>query len=261
MKGTEIVEAQVVETSEGALVNYVPEIRRTPEQVKVAIESVEKLVREHMREGIDFGKIPGTPKPTLYKAGAERLARFFGLGAVIEQVRCTEDWEDGFGLYVYRVGIGPITPDGVVPIAWCEGCANSKEKKYARVPLPDAVNTLMKMAQKRAYVGAVLLATNTSDFFTQDLEDMPAEAIQGRASAPVAVDPATADGPGAMKITFGKHSGDTLAEIAESDPQYLHWLSAQFHAKADRDELPEDKKPLAYAVDEVLGGLGADGRK
>lgn len=35
----------------------------------------------------------------------------------------------------------------------------------------DQVNTLQKMAQKRALVGAVLLAVNASEFFTQDLDD------------------------------------------------------------------------------------------
>ena len=43
-----------------------------------------------------------------------------------------------------------------------------------RIPNPDSadiVNTLQKMAQKRALVAAVLVATNCSDAFTQDLED------------------------------------------------------------------------------------------
>ena len=37
--------------------------------------------------------------------------------------------------------------------------------------IADMVNTLQKMAQKRAYVAAVLLATNASEYFTQDIED------------------------------------------------------------------------------------------
>ena len=38
--------------------------------------------------------------------------------------------------------------------------------------IPDLVNTIQKMAQKRAIVGSVLIATNASGFFTQDVEDM-----------------------------------------------------------------------------------------
>ena len=33
-------------------------------------------------------------------------------------------------------------------------------------------NTIQKMAQKRAYVGAILNATGASEFYTQDVEDM-----------------------------------------------------------------------------------------
>ena len=36
----------------------------------------------------------------------------------------------------------------------------------------DVVNTLQKMAQKRAMVAAALIVGNVSDFFTQDLEDL-----------------------------------------------------------------------------------------
>ena len=35
----------------------------------------------------------------------------------------------------------------------------------------DQVNTIDKMAQKRAFVAAILIATNASDYFTQDMED------------------------------------------------------------------------------------------
>ena len=35
----------------------------------------------------------------------------------------------------------------------------------------DQINTVQKMAQKRAYVAATLSATNASDYFTQDVED------------------------------------------------------------------------------------------
>lgn len=47
-------------------------------------------------------------------------------------------------------------------------------QKIGRVPNPDIadqVNTLQKMAQKRALIPVVLIVTNCSDAFTQDLED------------------------------------------------------------------------------------------
>lgn len=48
------------------------------------------------------------------------------------------------------------------------------DQRLYRIPnpdTPDVVNTLQKMAQKRALVAAVLVVTNCSDAFTQDLED------------------------------------------------------------------------------------------
>lgn len=43
--------------------------------------------------------------------------------------------------------------------------------------VPDQANTILKMAQKRALIAAVLLGVNASEFFTQDLEDYPIDII------------------------------------------------------------------------------------
>lgn len=43
----------------------------------------------------------------------------------------------------------------------------------------DIVNTIDKMAQKRALVAATLIAVNASEFFTQDVEDMDFGVIEG----------------------------------------------------------------------------------
>ncbi len=48
-----------------------------------------------------------------------------------------------------------------------------------KVPNPDVadlVNTIDKMAQKRALIAATLIAVNASEFFTQDVEDMAVDA-------------------------------------------------------------------------------------
>jgi hypothetical protein len=69
---------------------------------------------------------------------------------------------------------------------WCNkhkgGCGHGfkaddervTKQETGRKPNPeifDQVNTLLKMAQKRAHVGATINATSASEFFTQDLED------------------------------------------------------------------------------------------
>jgi hypothetical protein len=39
--------------------------------------------------------------------------------------------------------------------------------------IADQVNTLQKMAQKRALIAATLIGVNASEYFTQDLDDLP----------------------------------------------------------------------------------------
>ncbi len=51
-----------------------------------------------------------------------------------------------------------------------------EEQEVDTIPnpdIPDLVNTILKMAQKRAYIQAVSYATGASEFFTQDVEDFP----------------------------------------------------------------------------------------
>ena len=223
-----------------------------------------KFVSELMEEGRDYGIIPGTEKPTLYKPGAEKLATFFGLRKTFDLLDGVQRWDqaDPFFFYRYKVqlwrgdiliaeGIGSansfedryrwrwVSLDKVPPgvnadelekrggrlseydfaieaaetsgqygkPAWHwerfkraidDGSARRIDKParsgktypayeidatYYRVPNPDVftqVNTLDKMAQKRAFIQGVLIAVNASEFFTQDLEDMPPEAISGQ---------------------------------------------------------------------------------
>jgi hypothetical protein len=59
-------------------------------------------------------------------------------------------------------------------------------QQVGRVPNPDIcdqVNTIQKMATKRALIAAVLIAVNASEFFTQDVEDFPPRAPRPRDAA------------------------------------------------------------------------------
>lgn len=66
----------------------------------------------------------------------------------------------------------------------------------------EVINTLQKMGQKRAFMGATIRSVNASEFFTQDIEDMDPQdlghdtPIQERKKAPESR-PATASGAGA----------------------------------------------------------------
>lgn len=177
-----------------------PAIAEAVDQYNMMVEYVQTV----MKDGIDYGVVPGTKKPTLLKPGAEKLQRLFKLRSTFEAIDIKENWEGPFFYYRYKCQIW--SSDQV--IAECEGSTNSYEKKYRyryvfdnkatpeekeqglliertgrngqpytsyrieNKEIYDQVNTLQKMAQKRAYVGAILLAANASEFFTQDMEDL-----------------------------------------------------------------------------------------
>lgn len=146
----------------------------TAEAIEVYRE-MREFVAAILAEGRDFGIIPGTNKPTLLKAGAEKLCRFFGLSSTFNLVDKLENWtasenDPPLFAYVYRC---TLTKNGII-IAECDGQANTWESRYGKQrQQPYAlINTVMKQAQKRAFVGAVLLACNASEYFTQDMEDI-----------------------------------------------------------------------------------------
>jgi hypothetical protein len=149
----------------------------------------------------DYGIIPGTKKRCLFKQGAEKILRLFGLGVRFRQTDKEFDRNANFALYTYRAEVY-ILKTGLI-IADCEATANSQEIKYkektewsknskgvseskkVETPICDIINTLQKMAQKRALVGATLLATGASEYFTQDmLEPEFTEENQNQNEAP-----------------------------------------------------------------------------
>lgn len=200
--------------------------------IEIAIARRKQLVeftKQIMHEGTDYGKIPGTDKPTLLKPGAEKLVVFFGLAPVFIPTLTVQDWtgndHGGEPLFYYRYKC-ELYRNGML-MATGEGSCSSRESKYryrkaertcpncgqpaiikgkaeygggwvcfknkggcnakfkdndpaiteqqiGRVPNPDVAdldNTILKMAQKRALIAAVLIGVNASEFFTQDVED------------------------------------------------------------------------------------------
>lgn len=77
--------------------------------------------------------------------------------------------------------------------------------RVANEDVADVVNTIQKMAQKRALIAAVLIVTNCSDAFTQDLEDFERPVASGKPEA-------VADA--ALEAIFALLTGDVEAENA-----------------------------------------------
>jgi hypothetical protein len=220
------------------------------ELYKTARRRVQMVQRALMTEGVHYGVVPGTDKPTMFKSGSEVLCNSFGLVTTYD---LSVQYGDGKTAPPISVTVkalqhlgdsaGPVVAEGV-------GAANSWERRYryrtAQLSCPkcgqetvlkskhdpgffcwakrggcgaqfgpddpaiteqprgqvenpdqfDLLNTLLKMAKKRAKVDATLEATATSDLFTQDLEEgLPPEEGAPAAEEPRKVTPSSSKAP------------------------------------------------------------------
>lgn len=176
------------------------------------IEQFQRLVRENLKEGKDYGTIPGTSKPTLYKPGAEKIIILGKLRSTFDLLSETKDYEKEFFQFVMKCSLwlgDTLLTQGV-------GLCNSKEDKFryrwvSEKKLPSNLdkgkliyrdktgkygkyreyrienndicsiaNTILKMSKKRSLVDAALLVGSLSDLFTQDIEDLPEEYLNNK---------------------------------------------------------------------------------
>lgn len=158
----------------------------TIQQLK-AIEKFQAIIQSQFRENHHYGIIPGTgKKPTLLQPGAQTICTLLGLQPQYECVDKIEDYINGFFSYTFRCRL--IDKTGCVR-ADQFASANTKETKWERdwkynedgTPkgVGNMANTVLKMAQKRALVGASLFIGCLSDLFTQDLDDIDLSDLNG----------------------------------------------------------------------------------
>lgn len=205
--------------------------------VRSQVNLIQTIMGDVMKVNEHYGVIPGTgTKPTLLKAGAEKLCLTFRLDPQYEITekqdgvhrdilsKCTlyhipsgQRFGSGMGScstreskYAYRNASKKCPACGAEAIikgkdeyggGWVcfkkkggcgakfgdgdKGIESQATGRVANEDLPDQYNTVLKMANKRSLVAAVLNATAASDIFTQDIEDMPHEPTQEPArSAP-----------------------------------------------------------------------------
>lgn len=229
------------------------------------IQQMQNVVQKTLKEGHDFGEVPGTSKPTLLKPGGEKICMLFGLNPEYEFLQTTEDYDKEFFSYNIRC---TLFRNGQ-PVAQGVGSCNSKEKKYRfinvdeipenyvgqseqftdkcgrtkyKINNPDIcslVNTILKMAKKRAFIDAVLQVASLSEVFTQDIEDM-GDFIQQEQDATLTIEQAKN-----LKLSFGKYKGTTLIELVHKDGNYCDWLYS--NEKTD----PTIKKALMMILDDA----------
>jgi len=231
MNGNTVNEKEIVVSQQAGFMAPVVTV-----QVALAAYQAKKdLIDGIMKKGVDYGEIPGTNKPTLLKAGAEKATSFFGLSPRFVDAEVINDWtgeqHGGEPFFFYRRTCNLWRGEQLV--ASVDGSCNSWEKKYryrggervcpecgkpaikkSKFPpksnpkaepgyycyskiggcgmefavndptitdqalglvknpdVSDLVNTILKMADKRALVAATLIATGMSEYFTQDIDD------------------------------------------------------------------------------------------
>ena len=178
----------------------------TSQDVMARMTRILEIQRAVMKERVHFGTIPGTPKPTLYKAGAEKLLATFQIAAVpgtIEDLSTADEIR-------YRVRMQGVNQAANVVLGEAIGECSSNEEKYrwrkpvcdeefneapadqrrevwkkyqgkaykakqVRTSPADVANTILQMASKRALIPMTRVVLACSDIFDQDLEDMPEE--------------------------------------------------------------------------------------
>lgn len=166
------------------------------------VQVIQHVLREVMVEKTHYDVIPGCgKKKSLLKPGAEVIMSTFQLGSEIE----IEKESDGFDLDYTIKARGFYIPTGNT-VGYGVGSGSTREDKYAwraaecneeyeatqadrrrihykkdngkvitikqvRINPATVMNTVLKMAKKRALVDFCLTATACSDMFVQDLDE------------------------------------------------------------------------------------------
>jgi hypothetical protein len=262
--------AQVPATSRPRAVMLRPVV--SPAELIEYQKELSTLITTALVPETDYGTIPGTNKPSLYKAGAERINKAFGVYATYEILSREEDhdrtvkytkkkklgwdkdkrevlWEftpgESVGFYSYTVICRPINSATGQVVGEGIGSCSTMESKYIDRPR-DCENVVLKMAQKRALVAATLNTYALSDRFTQDMEDLSPEDRKAAETASHDDNARLDQGePEDVLMTAGKHAGKKFSEIPR---EYLGWLSEKWNdagikkaAKAYLDRTKEQK--------------------
>lgn len=181
----------------------------TPENLIQRVQDIDTVRQRVMQENVHYYSLDaeGTEKSkrkfSLGKAGAEVLCLAFQLSQEIDSEVVVDDpnvtysfpwkhkeWYDGANGRAFKWVEDTVTIKGYyevkatcriydaatgIMIAKASGNANSREAAFRNTPTADARNPVLKRAEKRALVAAVLMATASSALFTQDVEDMLAD--------------------------------------------------------------------------------------
>lgn len=138
-----------------------------------------------LNRDVDFGLIPKTKKPSLLKAGAEKIIAAYGLlqhYTIESKIEHFPDYntekDEPFFFYVVRCDLVRVSNEGKEYVFTSGiGSANTKESRNGFNGAFNSANTAIRMAQKRAMVAAAVNISGSSSAFTMDMED--ADFVEG----------------------------------------------------------------------------------
>jgi len=241
--------------------------------VRRQVNLIQEVMARVMQRDVHYGVVPGCgDKPTLLKAGAEKLCLTFRLRneMVVEEFRDDSEIRYRVLCKLVHIPTGQEVGQGVgtastveEKYAWqaavCQEEWDSKLERERRVKFQkgnwdkaanaygspkkvlqirrngaDLENTVLKMAKKRALVDAILTATAASDIFTQDdVEDM-GEPVPA-APAPK---PTRQDAPGSTNAA-------TKSSTPKPEPKATPVKDAPAEPAQDGPGQPEGGLPLS----------------
>jgi len=97
---------------------------------KQRLKEFQEFVKEYLREGEDYGTIPGTPKPTLYKPGADKLCELYGISDTYDILDKVEDFSMNPPLFDYTIRCTLTRIRTQLPVSTGLGSCNSYEGRY-----------------------------------------------------------------------------------------------------------------------------------
>lgn len=261
--------------------------RYSAAEIRERVNLVQEVMRAVMKEGVHYGKIPGTPKPTLYKAGAEVLCVAFRIapsyrvedlgeeGIARCRVTCVGTHQttsivlgEGVGecssaeeKYKWRKAICAeefdVTPETLRRLKFAKGDRGAIYKNpQVRTEAADQANTVLKMASKRAHVAMTLTVTGASDMFSQDIEDLPEELRpyeqHEQASTEPVQQPAPSGPPSCTDALFKEKTAEwqkIIADGKKTAESLLKFLStrATFTEEQKKTVLSWGQQPAASA--------------
>ena len=114
-------------------------------------QALKAFIRENLREGTDYGQIPGVKNNVLFKPGAAKIIKFLKLRPEIQLLHTVFDPETKAISYTVKVRL--VNERGLAATEALGG-ANSLEPKFAKAGM-GSQNLVVSQAVKRATVSAV----------------------------------------------------------------------------------------------------------